>query len=567
MSEDDTAEVRAQIVAAWRDAVYPGDDKICTPTYDDEGVGAYFRGRTWQAHEVTSLRYHEVGLSFFTAEAFAYYLAAYLLAVIDDESAADVIVDSIRFHLSPTQLGKTWGNTYLARLACLSTAQRAAVIAYLEWYAASHSYSRGELDTTIEYLRTGRLGVDASALARLLRLAGQVDRDPQTIERLSLSYTTVADADLVALRELPALRELDLGGTAITDAGLAEVGALVALEILDLSSCKGLSAAGLAHLGTLTQLAELKIPNGELDDACIQALAPLQLRRLDATHARRITDAGWAALDVSQLEKLDMFGVDATDALLARIGNAGQLRKLTAKLVTDAGMFALACTPLVELQIGTAGQITGTGLAALAKLPTLHELQLTAPTIDQWPPGWPALERLTLLDLELSPRCAGGLGELSALRELRVHARRVEPGALAAAARAPKLERITIWCSHTPLALDELGGPDASTTLQTLCAYHASVTAAGIAALAQLPALSSLQLERVTPIDDAALHALATVGMRELQLEDIPVDDAGMAVLGNCPRLRRLRLIRTKVTVAGVTAFRKARPEIALIDS
>jgi hypothetical protein len=567
MSGEDTAEVRAQIIAAWRDAVYPGDDKICAPTYDDEGVAAYFRGRTWEGHEVKSLRYHSVGLSFFTAEGFAYYLAAYLLAVIDDASAADVIVDSILFHLSPTQLGKTWADGYLARLACLSNVRRAAVIAYLEWYAATHSYSRGEIDTTIEYLRTGRLGADASPLARVLRLAGPVDRDPQTIERLSLSYTTVADADLVALSELPALRELDLGGTAITDAGLAHVGALVALERLDLSSCKALSAAGLAQLGTLSQLAELKIPNGELDDACIQALAPLQLRRLDATHARRVTDAGWAALDARRLEQLDMYGVDATDSLLARIGAAGCLRKLNAKVVTDTGMLALARTQLEKLEIGSAGQLTNPGLAALANMSTLRELHLNEPTIDQWPPGWPALESLTLLGVDFSPRCAAGLGKLASLRELRVYARCVEPGALTAAARAPKLDRITIWSSHTPLALDELGGPDASTTLQTLCAYDASVTAAGLAALAQLPALTRLQLARVTPIDDAALHALATVGMQELDLEDIPIDDDGLAVLGSCPRLRQLRLTRAKVTAAAVTAFRKARPEIALIDS
>ncbi|HEX4454907.1 MAG TPA: DUF6714 family protein [Kofleriaceae bacterium] len=565
MPSPDSDAVRAQIVAAWHDAVAPGDDKICAPTYDDEGIGAYFRGRTWQGHEVQSLRYHSAGLSFFTAEGFAYYLAAYLLAVIDDARAADTIIDSVLFHLSPTQLDKTWGDSYLARLACLSPAQRRAVIAYLEWCALRWDFASGEIETTIAYLRTGRVAEDASPLARLLRLASQVGRDPQTIERVSLSNTKVTDTELVALRELPALRELDLGGTAITDAGLAEVGAATTLEILDLSRCKCLTAVGLAHLANLQQLAELIVPNCELDDTAVQALAPLHLRRLEATHARRVTDVGWAALDVSRLERLDMYGVDATDPLLARIGDAGRLRKLTAKLVTDAGLLALARTPVVELDIGASAELTATGLAALAQVPTLRELGLHTPTVEDWPPGWPALEKLTLLDLALGATCAAGFGRLPALRELRVHARSVEAGALAAAARAPALEMITIWASHTPLVLEELGRAP-SPTLNTLRAYHAQVTAAGFAALAALPALTRLQLERVAPVDDAAVRALATVRVRELELEDMPVDDAGLAVLGDCPQLRQLRLIRSKATAAGVAAFRKTHVHIALID-
>jgi hypothetical protein len=562
-SSEDAATVRGQIIAAWAGAVYPGDDQICS-TYDDEGVTAYFRGRTWQGHEVESLRYHHAGLSFFSAEAFAYYLAAFLIAVLDDASAADVICDSLLFHLAPTQLGRTWSHTYLARLACLSTTQRAAVIAFFDWYAAA-GHSDAGIEETIAYLRTGRVAAGTSPLARLLQLAGRADRDPQTIARLSLSNTAVADDDLAALRELPALRELDLKGTGISEAGLAEVGSHGALEVLDLSDCTHLSAEGLAQLRTLTQLVELRIPNSQLDDACLQALAPLQLRRLDVTHARRVTDAGWAALDVSRLARLEMYGVDPGDALLARIGDAGQLRKLTAGFVTDAGMRALARTRLVKLDVRVTGRLTGAGLATLATVSTLRELRLSGPIVDPWPAGWPALERLTLLDVELQSRCAAGLGELPALRELRVYADRVESGALAAASRAPKLEQVTIWSCRTPLALEELGGPLASPTLQTLWVYDASVTAAGVGALAQLPSLTRLELQSLA-VDDAAMCALASVGMHELSLEDIPVSDAVLAALSSCPRLRQLRLIRSKVTPDAIAAFRAAHPGIAILE-
>jgi internalin A len=563
MSREQGAGARASIVEAWRDAVHPGDERICSPTYDDEGVGAYFRGRTWEGHEIASLRHHEVALSFFTPEAFAYYLAAYMLAVLDDARAADIIYDGILFHLSPKQLGKRWADRYTARLACLSPGQRAAAIAYLRWCASGSDGSRAELDETIAYLETGHVPASGSPVMRLLELAGASGQDRETLERLMLSSTSVTDADLAALRELPALRELDLGGTEITDAGLAELVSLSELRTLDLSSCRSITAEGLAHVGTLRRLAELKAPNANLDDACLRALAPLQLRRLDLTHGRHITDTGWAALDVSRLERLDLFGVDATDTLLARIGDAGQLRELTVKSISDDGLVALARTPLGKLEVGSLANVTGTGLRALATVATLRELNLGGSIADRWPAGWPALATLTLLDLDLTATCAAGMGELASLRELRIYARWVEPGALGAAARAPCLERITIWCSRTELMLDELA---AAGPLQTLSVNDAAVTAAGLAALAHLPALTRLQLAGVTPLDDAALRALAGLNVRELELQDISIDDAGLAVLGACANLHSLRLIRSGASAAGLAAFRSAHPAITVID-
>src|SRR3954462_9661573 len=45
MSRANGTPLRSQIEAAWRDATYPGDDRIATPTYCDEGIVEYFRGR------------------------------------------------------------------------------------------------------------------------------------------------------------------------------------------------------------------------------------------------------------------------------------------------------------------------------------------------------------------------------------------------------------------------------------------------------------------------------------------------------------------------------------------
>lgn len=541
--------LRAQIVAAWRPAVYPGDDRICAPTYDDEGVTAYFRGRTWEGHEPASLRYHEVGLSFFTAGAFAYYLAAYMLAVLDDRAAADVVYDGIVFHLSPRQLRKQWGDSYRARIDALSTAQRDATIAYLAWCADGDDSSRPELERTIAYLRDREEPTDASPLARLLELAGESVENAD-LATLSLSYTTVTDDDLAALRQLPALRELELAGTAIGDAGLAHVGAVSQLRALDLSTCRAITPAGYAQLATLRELETLKLPNTGIDDAGLRALAPLRLRRLDVTNDRALTAAGWAALDASRLERLDMFGVAPSDELLARIGAAGTLRELTARTASDAGLQALARAPLAKLDLGSTDGITARGLAALAALPTLRELQLGG-SLSDWPRGWPALEQLTLLDLVLATPLAIGLGALPALRELRIYARSIEPGALAAIAGAPRLDRLTLWASKTPVALDELAGAK----LSSLHVHDAEVT--GLATLA-VPALALSSV-----VLDVADLAASTV--RELALEDVPLDDAQLAMLGAGP-LTALRLVRSGVSAAAIAAFRAAHPAIELVE-
>jgi len=558
MQRSNSAAVREQIIDAWQAAVPPGEDRICAPTYDDEGVGAYFRGRTWDGHEVASLRYHSVGLSFFTAEAFAYYLAAYMLAVIDDASTADVIYDGILFHLSPIQLGKTWADTYLARLAQLSPAQRHAIVAYLDWCDAGRADE--EISATRRYLLTGTTSPPSSALDCLLELAGATHRATS----LRLGSTTVSDAQLAALAELPGLRELDLGGTAITETGLLALAGVPDLEVLELSNCRHLSAAGLARVGQLRNLRELTLANTDVDDVALQALAPLALRRLDLTHARRITPAGWAALDVSRLERLDLYGVAAPDALLVRLGEAARLVKLVVQALGDEGLVVLASAPLVELNVSDAARVTEHGLAALGTIPTLRTLGLGGLGASRWPRGFPALDRLVLLGLELRAELATGITALTALSELRLFGGSCQPGALAALASTTAVRELTLWCARAGSSLPELAG---TASLTTLHVHSGNVTATDLAVVAELPSLTCLRLGDLRAFDDTALRALALAPqLRELVLEDVALGDTGLEALATCRALRSLRIARTHTPRASLVAFRMAHPDLAIVE-
>lgn len=119
-------EVIQKIEEAWRDVSYPGDDKIFTPdSYDDEGIVEYFAGTSWRDHTPSDLRAHSSAFSFFTPEAYHFWLPAFMIAEITNPEEADVIGEYIAWSVSDDRGGKAW--------PLFSRAQREAVTAYLRF--------------------------------------------------------------------------------------------------------------------------------------------------------------------------------------------------------------------------------------------------------------------------------------------------------------------------------------------------------------------------------------------------------------------------------------------------
>jgi hypothetical protein len=119
-------EIFAQIEKAFSNTPSPGvefDD--ISATKQDEGIVEYFRGTTWRGHRVRDLRYHSAALSFFTPKAFRYWLAAFMLAELEDPDTADVIRESIAFNL-------TYPNTTEATLSEFAQDELKAIAAFLD---------------------------------------------------------------------------------------------------------------------------------------------------------------------------------------------------------------------------------------------------------------------------------------------------------------------------------------------------------------------------------------------------------------------------------------------------
>lgn len=134
------------IQSAWGNATLPDRDNISSPTYDDEGVSAYFAGKTWRGHAAAQLRRLDFAPNIFTEDAFAYYLPAYLIADLEDPETSDTNIERVLFWLSNDGQSLRHGPAVIARLNAL---QRAALRACVEFVWHRDGYLIDEECTTI----------------------------------------------------------------------------------------------------------------------------------------------------------------------------------------------------------------------------------------------------------------------------------------------------------------------------------------------------------------------------------------------------------------------------------
>lgn len=111
----------------------------------------------------------------------------------------------------------------------------------------------GLTNLTVLNLHATRV-TDSSALRSLSKIAV-----------LGLAYTPAGDAALASLRGWPSLSDLDLRRTSITDAGLLALSELPALRV-DLSGTK-VTDAGLSHLAGLKTLRSVRVKETGVTDA------------------------------------------------------------------------------------------------------------------------------------------------------------------------------------------------------------------------------------------------------------------------------------------------------------
>lgn len=267
---------------------------------------------------------------------------------------------------------------------------------------------------------------DAHAeLARQHRRAAGIARDAQELAALPAAAEHVecpwlADGSLVEqLRRFQQLRSLRLrdgeGDGVLAAAALPALRTLRSLQALDLPGA-GLRDEDLGLLGSLPSLQRLHIRGGR---ALTGAAMPAQvLRELTFERCQGLTAAGLRQLrQAREMQVLRLLDCDlgASGELLAEVPSLPNLRRLVlrGKSIPPPALQALLRTKLQSLQLVDV-PVTGRDLAPFAGLPTLRELAVLAPTLDDGAiQDLAALRQLTGLRLQNVKLSRDGLQELA----------------------------------------------------------------------------------------------------------------------------------------------------------
>ena len=197
---------------------------------------------------------------------------------------------------------------------------------------------------------------------------------------------------------------------------------------------------------------------------------------------------------------------------------------------------ALACPQLRELHVSNLGVfMTDAVLHSLLGCQQLRRL-VADRSVHNW------LERRSLVhalnEVAVGPSC-------QLLEQLDLHGcNQLEQAMHAVAARCPSLRTLDLYgCSNA--------------------------TAASIAALGRCPELSVLNLERCSHVDDAAIAALVQgcPRLRDVNLMDTSISDAGLATILTAPMLERLEVCHStwplnRLSWKAVVAAREQHPHL-----
>lgn len=177
---------------------------------------------------------------------------------------------------------------------------------------------------------------------------------------------------------------------------------------------------------------------------------------------------------------------------------------------------------------------------------------------DRTAPGRPVVEVRLLNDLATDEQLKL-VGRLPGLRRLALVNARVTDAGLKELAGLARLEELDVHTAHTKEELSDAGLeallPLKGLKVLTLNSHR--VTSAGMATVARLPAVESLDLTS-TNVGDEGLKALTGLrSLRRLNVTNTPVTDAGVAHLARMGELTDLELNDTRITDDALAAVKK----------
>jgi serine/threonine protein kinase/Leucine-rich repeat (LRR) protein len=439
---------------------------------------------------------------------------------------------------------------------------------------------KADADLPAGYFRLTRVSLAGirKPLGDLLAKLGHL-ADPKfdRLERLDLSGTAIAGADLGHLRQLTSLTDLSLAGTQVGE-GLDNLRGLTGLRRLVLDEVP-LRGPELAHLKDLPALTELRLSCPKLGDLGVHLVGDLKrLTKLSLARSQ-VSNAGLKSLHrLKSLNELDLTGTKVTAAGVAALQKALPKCHIFSGLsgAPTAAPPGGSGSPDAERRAAKwARSLGGRVSVRLAgkemdisevKDPATAEFQVLSialgnraqrerlPVTDAGLANLEGLTALSSLGVENSPVTDDGLAHLrnlTTLRYLDLFDTWVGDAGLAHLAKLKKLTHLTL--ASTRVTDEGMARLKHLTNVIHLSLDHTRVGDAGLARLKGLTNLADLRMgTRVT--DRGLVHLKAFPKLSELTLRDSRVTDEGLAHL---QKLSTLSLEGTQVTDAGLPHLKK----------
>jgi serine/threonine protein kinase len=316
------------------------------------------------------------------------------------------------------------------------------------------------------------------------------------------------------------------GNSGVTS--LAPLAGLRKLQRIEMTGNLGLSEEELVHLGGLDLLHSVLIRLEGSGEGCrhlrrLPALHTLSVSGLNLSPAGAEVLAGFSGLNALTINRSLNSQNQASLAPIGQMRDLPNLSLTSNELTAEGFSHLTGLRKLSSLRL-EASKFDPAGLAAMkASAATLSSLMLNATSITDEGFRHIVAAFPNLDDLYYSAHSGSGTTGAS-LQEL---------------AKLPKLRELT-WKVET---------------MQNEDLRH----------FADLPELAHLSLDNSPVPTDAGLPALlACERLTYLNLNNVPITDTGLKTLESHKTLRELIVTGTKVTPAGIAAFRKARPDVKL---
>lgn len=304
-------------------------------------------------------------------------------------------------------------------------------------------------------------------------------------------------------------------------------------------------------------------------------LAGLQgLRDLLIVEVKTLTDAHLAVLpSLPALLLFESFQGSFTDASFLYLANTSTLRVVNLRdqrSITGSGLAALAkLDSLVHLNVSGC-PLSEAGIGELAQLTQLQVLFVdSTPFSDAHLPVLDGMRQLRDFQVKSATVTAAGIAGRKSLAGLKVLAMSLgagdgvsQAGALAEA--CPVLDNLIITGRiDAPLTAEDIAELKAFPKLLKLKLYHPGIMEESVAGISALPKLQSLGFGYLK-FTDACLPALvAHKNLWDLDFGEAQITDAGLLSLTKMKSLKRVKVNGCpKLTAAALAAFQKARPDV-----